>query len=370
VARLDSADFDRPAFFFMTCQVGAEPALKGEIARRWPAFHFAYSRPGFLTFKLPPGPRPGDDLDLASVFARSYGFVLAKVSGEDLDARARQVASVAGQRGDDALHVWQRDTARPGHRGFEPRLTVAALEAEAAIGRHVRQLGRADAATPPRVAKPGQMVLDCVMVDPESWWVGYHRARDGESCFPGGLREMALPDDAVSRAWLKMQEALAWSALPMRRGQRVVELGCAPGGASQALLAHGLTVIGVDPAQVDPRVAAHPNFQHVRKRADDVRRREFRGIAWLAADMNVAPQTALDTVEAIVTHESTNFRGLLLTLKLLDWSLAELVDEYLERVRGWGYRQVRARQLAHNRQEICVMASERRAARRSVKQRP
>jgi 23S rRNA (cytidine2498-2'-O)-methyltransferase len=72
--------------------------------------------------------------------------------------------------------------------------------------------------------------------------------------------------------------------------------------------------------------------------------------------MNVAPRYTLDTVEAIVTHREVNIRGLLLTLKLLDWDLAERIPEYLERIRSWGYAQVRARQLAHNRQEICVTA--------------
>jgi 23S rRNA (cytidine2498-2'-O)-methyltransferase len=132
-------------------------------------------------------------------------------------------------------------------------------------------------------------------------------------------------------------------------------------------LSHGLKVVGIDPAQVDPRVIAQRDFQHVQKRADDVRRREFRGIAWLTADMNVAPESMLDTVEAIVTHPSTNIRGLLLTLKLLDWNLADHVDEYLERIRSWGYRQVRARQLVHNRQEICVAATGRRVARRKAR---
>ena len=49
--------------------------------------------------------------------------------------------------------------------------------------------------------------------------------------------------------------------------------------------------------------------------------------------------------------------GLLLTLKLLDWKLAEEIPSYLGRIRSWGYRRVQARQLAHNRQEICVAAS-------------
>lgn len=115
-------------------------------------------------------------------------------------------------------------------------------------------------------------------------------------------------------------------------------------------------MIGIDPAVVDERVLAHPRFTHVRKRGADVRRRAFRKTHWLATDMNVAPQYTLDTVEAIVTHPQVHVRGLLLTLKLLDWKLADDLPEWLQRIRGWGYTKIRSRQLQHNRQEICVAA--------------
>jgi 23S rRNA (cytidine2498-2'-O)-methyltransferase len=59
-----------------------------------------------------------------------------------------------------------------------------------------------------------------------------------------------------------------------------------------------------------------------------------------------------------------SIRGLLLTLKLLEWELAEQIPDYLERIRSWGYPQVRARQLAHNRQEICVLALKTRVRKR------
>ena len=68
-----------------------------------------------------------------------------------------------------------------------------------------------------------------------------------------------------------MAEALEWSGLPLERGQTVVELGCSPGGASQALFAQGLKVIGIDPAEVDPvidcRTAIHPHSQAGGRRA-------------------------------------------------------------------------------------------------------
>src|SRR5271166_1389512 len=67
-------------FLFVTCQVGAEKAVKGEVAQRWPDFRFAFSRPGFLTFKLPEQTFLAPDFNLSAVFARAYGFSLGKVS--------------------------------------------------------------------------------------------------------------------------------------------------------------------------------------------------------------------------------------------------------------------------------------------------
>jgi len=350
-----SKDLESPAFLFVTCQVGAERALKSEMARLGPRFHFAYSRPGFLTFKLPAGHNLSDDFELPSVFARASGFSLGKTVASSLEARAAEAWQIAGGQSYDALHVWQRDSAPCKDRGFEPHQTPAACEAETAIREQGdRLLGTTAHLT--RIARPGQRVLDCILVEPAEWWIGTHCAASGETCLPGGLCEIALPSGAVSRAYLKMEEALVWSGLPLAKGQRVVEIGCAPGGASQALLGHGVHVVGIDPAEVDPVVAAHPRFTHVQKRGSDVRRREFRGVTWLTADMNVAPQYTLDTVEAIVTHPTVEIQGLLLTLKLLDWELAEHIPEYLDRIRGWGYAYVRAKQLAHNRQEICVAA--------------
>ena len=123
---------------------------------------------------------------------------------------------------------------------------------------------------------------------------------------------------------------------------------------------HGFHVIGIDPADMDPRVVSQPNFVHWKKRGADVRRREFRKVRWLMADVNVAPTYTLDTVESIVTHSEVHVHGLLLTLKLLEWSLAAEIPTYLERIRSWGVTRVVAPQLHHNRQEICVVAAKKR----------
>ena len=339
------------SFLMVSCQVGAEGAVKHELARDWPAFRLAYSRPGFLTFKLPEGHDLFDDFKLGSVFSRSQAFSLGAAKADSLAARASQVLQLVGTRAFDRLHVWPRDLAPPGHRGFEPGLNDESAAARAALLEHL-------AARSSELAELGELVLDVVLVEPDTWWVGFHRAFDWSSCRPGGLYLGELPAEAVSRAYLKMHESLAWSGLPVVAEDRCVEIGSAPGGAAQVLLERGLYVTGIDPAEMHADVANHPHFVHLRKRGSDVRRREFRKTRWLFADLNVAPSYTLDTVEAIVLHPEVSMRGLLLTLKLLDWKLANETPDYLQRIASWGYRNVRARQLSHHRQEFCVAAAD------------
>lgn len=354
--------FDHP-FLFAACQIGAEPVLKAELAARWPAFRFAYSRPGFLTFKLPD--EPTEDLDLQSVFARAYGLSWGKLEGDEREPRIAAIAELACQRDCQRLHVWQRDQHEPGWRGYE----VSRSEEILALERDLLSAWTAQAAAggrppPPTVTFPnaGDQVLDVIVIEDDLWWIGSHLHSVGRKStaphlpWPGGIFPEALPPHAVSRAYLKAAEAIAWSGLPLEAGQLAAELGASPGGASQTLLDRGLSVLGIDPAAIDPAVIAHPQFTHLRKRAHEVRRREFRKVRWLLADMNVAPQYTLDAIEAIVTHRETNVRGLLLTLKLLEWSLAAEIPQYVERVRSWGYARVSVRQLSQHRREFALAA--------------
>ena len=337
---------DASRFLFIGCHPGAARVLKDEVARCWPDFRLAFSRRGFVTFKLPDGEAFSDDFDPKLMFARTHGFTVGKVTGSTADECAAQLEPLLAGRQHDALHVWPRAESLV-------EATAVARKAILAAGLPV--------AEPAPTEQPSPMtsslrVADVIVIEPTEWWLGFHVATAMHLNWPGGIYPLEQPQHAVSRAYLKMSEAIAWSQLPIQSGETIAEIGCAPGGASQALLDRGLLVLGIDPAEVEPIVLAHPKFAHMRKRGHEVRRREFRKVRWLAADMNVAPQYTLDTVEAIVTHPEVEIRGLLLTLKLLDWSLAAEIPNYLDRIRSWGYRDVKVRQLSHNRQEVCVCA--------------
>ena len=348
---------NRPEFIFVTCHIGAEAALKAEIARNWPAFRFSFSRPGFVTFRLPAEHDLLDDFDLRSTFAQAYGFSLGRASGGSLESRAEKVWQIVGKRPVRAIHVWQRDLFSCQDDRSDPRISPEAAEARNAVRNASPDwLRTAVSDDGGDCAARGDYVVDCILVEADEWWIGWHQAIGICSRYAGGLLPVVPSRTPVSRAWYKIQEALTWSALPVPPAAKFADLGCAPGGASQALLQRGHFVMGIDPAEVSPVVLEHPNFRHVRRRTTQVRRREFRRIRWLTADMNVAPQYTLEAVESIVMDPEVRIRGMLLTLKLLDWSLAERIPEYARRVRRWGFNHVWTRQLAHHRQEFCLAA--------------
>lgn len=348
-------------FIFAVCQVGMEWALKEEIARRHAALHFAYSRPGFVTFKSTGEATLSEEFQLSSIFARTYGLSLGSVRGDSPGSMASDVVPLCQQRKFHHLHVWQRDERPVGDRGFEPAVTTAAVQAGQSMA---AALSPAEKLPVNQLAKPRQDVLDCVLVEPDQWWIGWHRTVTVPSRWPGGVLPVEPPEEMVSRAYLKMVEALAWADFSIQPGEPMVEIGSAPGGAAQALLERELVVTGIDPANVDPRVMNHPRFTHIKKRGADLKRREYSCFRWLTADLNVAPNYTLDTLQDIVTHDEVHIRGMLITLKMLDRSMVGKIDEYLARIRSWGYQHVRARQLAYNRQEVCVAALRRRSMRR------
>jgi 23S rRNA (cytidine2498-2'-O)-methyltransferase len=361
-------------FVFMTCRAGAEAALKREVARAMPAWRPAFSRPGFLTFKADGGSTI-DDKSLAErnwTFAHACGVSLGKVTGSQLSALVEQVWQMLGSglpsdpKVAVDLHVWQRESAAGDEGGDQTYVTPLCQEIEAALRMAAPESLniRREVEMPHRPSPRNARVIDVVVVEPGEWWVGYHRAIRRIERWPGGVIPVRMPEHAVSRAYVKMEEALQWSDLPLSREDECIEIGCAPGGASQALLDRGMFVTGIDPADVDPVLLEHSRFRHLKKRGSDVRQQEFVGVRWLAADMNIAPEDTLDEVERVVKSPQASIRGLVLTLKFSDWSVAERLPEFIERVHSWGYRDVRTRQLVTGGTEVCLVALRRRALRR------
>lgn len=335
-------------FLFALCQRGAERALKAEVARRRPELHAAYQRPGLVTWKSakPLGPEERIDAVLARVSGLSLGTVAS------VEAAKEKIAALPPPL---RLHVIERDLFRPdeappAHKEGElARATEEALRA-ALPGAYLER----------SVAREGELVLSVVVAPEDPILLGLHRHAKDRSPHPGGRFIYDVPVDAPSRAYRKTEEALLAFELPIREGDRALELGAAPGGGVYALLRRGVHVLAVDPADMDAKVLAFEGprgarARHVRKAMNDLKREDMDAqIQWLFMDVNLAPQVALRSAARVASLVRPSLLGAVLTLKLNDWSFLERLDAFLATAREMGLEEPRARQLPAHRQEIVV----------------
>ncbi|MEZ4454741.1 MAG: hypothetical protein R3B09_35150 [Nannocystaceae bacterium] len=380
------------AFLYVLCQAGAEAALKGLVADARPELRPAFQRPGLVTFKAP-APTLGADARVDVVLARASGAAIGPLRsiaelGPAVDRFCPEGQAVR-------LHVIERDRWRPGDEpeGFAYGPAAAAvyaaivagwssarplLDGPAAPVDDARSTGLAGtglagtglagtglagtglAGTGAGAdASIGEWVLDVIVGDEgEPLFVGFHAHEPGRSPHPGGRIPVPLEPEAPSRAYYKLEEAIRWSAAPLRPGDVVCELGSSPGGASLALLQRGLLVHGVDPGAMDPRVLAWrgprgAHFVHHAAPMGQVAREALpHDLHWIVTDVNLAPQVALESVRRLAARPRPALCGVLCTLKLDTWKGLRHLPTLLKRIAAMGMLEVRATQLPSNRLEV------------------
>ncbi|HVV85883.1 MAG TPA: SAM-dependent methyltransferase [Kofleriaceae bacterium] len=342
------------SFVWVTHHVSATRWLKAELAERAPHLRFAFSRPGLTTFKVE-GPPATPSAAMPSSFARAWGLSVAR------GGVAESGAAIAAQPpGPLRLHVFERDVdvpvdeQPPAQRGARAAGVAAALRGAypAAFLDEVR-------------ARVGDLVLDIIVPHggqpDEPWLIGVHRHDSSHGPWPGGVDYLPAPARSPSRAWSKLEEALAWGDVEPRPGEIAVELGAAPGGASLVMLDRGLDVHGVDPGAIAPQVLAfagpHGNrFVHHQLPAAEVDARDLpRRYQWLLMDVNLAPMVALRYAERFVALAHHGLRAAVLTLKLNDDAIVAALPRLLERIRKLGAAQLRVTQLPSHRSEVVAI---------------
>jgi len=342
-------------FLFTVCQLGVEPDLKREIAAKHPELRAAFQRPGLITWKHVKAELPLD-CRLDSVLARAFGLSFGRA------ATVEEVASMVIERFSDEslhLHVFPRDTAVAGE--FDETCRAPGLEAADAIRAALAALlGTRVVAS--RAPTRTELVIDVVAADGEPMLVGAHRHHEGHSPHPGGRLDQVLPGDAPSRAYLKLVEGFDFAGEPMVAGRTAIEIGCAPGGAVWAMLERGMNVVGVDPGAMDPRIDAlakadPKRFHHLSMPVGAVRESLLpETVDYLLLDANLAPQVAFRSALRLAAMRKKTLRALIFTLKMNDWSYLQNLTSFTERARELGFEEIRARQLASNRREVCFVA--------------
>jgi 23S rRNA C2498 (ribose-2'-O)-methylase RlmM len=306
----------RSLYVFALCQPGAEAVTRAELQTL--GLSPSFSAPGFVTAKAARElttstlPRP--------VFARRLCLSLpAESDGAVLAARLGGLV--------------HREQGAAGERG------PAAADGDVVVT--VAERGRA--------------------------FVGVHVQGPGVSRDPAGDGKLVVPPHAPSRAWLKLEEAARVWPLPLGAGDAVVEVGCAPGGMTRALLDRGAFVLGIDANAMDERVRADPHFRHLRSSVRNVEASLVPSavpgpVRLLVVDMNLPPNSALSALTPVARAVRSDLRAALFTLKLGDWSLVPELPAWRTRIEKmlststtrWT---TTATQLPSNRQEITVYAT-------------
>lgn len=167
------------------------------------------------------------------------------------------------------------------------------------------------------------------------------------------MRRWAPGERPVSRAELKLREAISRFGLDLPAGGRALDLGAAPGGWTRVLAERMAEVVAVDPGALDPRVLALPNVVHLPARVEELSVAELGRFDVLTNDMNLHP--AASARQMVAVSELLVPGGLaIMTVKFVTRRRRQHLREALE-VLAAAYEHFRVAAMPHNALETTVV---------------
>lgn len=168
----------------------------------------------------------------------------------------------------------------------------------------------------------------------------------------GGAIRFQKEEGQVSRAKFKLLEAEVSFGIPFSSFHNALDIGAAPGGWTSFLLERGLKVTAVDPAKMAPSVLASPNLTYLKKNADSVKFNEGQ-FDLLVCDMSWSPKGTAKLVINLLDALQPGGTAIV-TVKLLHKKPMALISEIISMFQDARLQVQRAKQLAHNRDEITL----------------
>ncbi len=256
------------------------------------------------------------------------------------------IARVLDVRGPWMLQTWVPDSDETnrlsGLAGELNRRVIEALPPELAL----RRVDKTDA-----VRYGGTLVQVCLAA-PDRVHVGVLDASDAPTFAAGGRARSGKPGDAPSRAARKLAEAFTWIGRGPEAGDLCVDLGAAPGGWTAVLLARRAQVVAVDPAKMAPDLRARRGLTHLAISAFEFLPDE--PVDWLFCDMAWRP---LEVASLLAKWGRRKLAlALVANVKLPMKQRVAHVGKVREIVAAGGWKDVRTRQLYHDREEITLAA--------------
>ena len=359
------------------CNPGSEPALADELARAAPNRTIDQPASGVVTLSYSSGANEDDDAPIGDpVFARQALPVAVAVEGTSVRALAEGAFAtvdgiVDGWPGPFWLHALAHAEPPP---GLASRAALVAQELLGIFAGRRRRAWRRYRSTD-EAARDGATFRDAGPNAPEVPFdercllvqlLALSRERLIVSAapprrlpaggfdltrWPGGEAPVAIDRAPPSRAYQKLEEALAWIGTAPRAGQTCVDLGASPGGWTATALKRGARVVAVDRASVAPELARDPRVTMIIGNAFTYA--PPAPVDWLLCDVVCEPPRSLALIETWLTRGLC--RNLVVTVKFkgrAGYGVLETLPPLFARL---GPAFARVKQLVHNKNEVTVL---------------
>ncbi|MFA6093122.1 MAG: SAM-dependent methyltransferase [Elusimicrobiota bacterium] len=181
----------------------------------------------------------------------------------------------------------------------------------------------------------------------------FNRAFVSRQAFCGGQRRMADDPQAPSRSFLKVEEAYLVLGAAPQAGERVVDLGAAPGGWSYSAARREAGVTAVDNGPLKGGALGHPLIRALAE--DAFRFQPALPVDWLFCDVLEDPRKVLELLRRWV--EQGACRRFVVNLKFGRQDPLPLLREAFSQQTGIAGRckVLRARHLYHDREELTLV---------------
>ncbi len=281
---------------FIFCEAFDEytPLLKEEIKCYYPELKFSFSHKNFLTYK---SEKPiSIDFKMDLIFAKNYGLTLTKGTRDQLEEYINQIGFNANQ-----FQIYLFETT------------------------------------------------------PELFWLGINTK--AHTSFPRSYPNITLPEAAPSKAYLKMEEMLLLTMFPIKEGESVLELGCAPGGMSYSLVQRKINVYGVDSADISPNLKS-PLFTYKKCSFQHLEISELpKNFSWIVIDLNLDPFFVFKHIRPIILNNETKVKGIFINIKLVETKIITQKVKLQNAFKEMGFKVTIMKHLHSNQKEFFIFAS-------------
>ncbi|MEI8348011.1 MAG: SAM-dependent methyltransferase [Pseudomonadota bacterium] len=317
---------NQPSYLMISTNPGSVSLLKEEMKRNYPHLHPSFTSGQLVTFKSSAGPIPAN-FKLNAIFARTFAFLLFKSDEQNLQKNIAQWLE-SKQMKKVFFDCWP---AKDGLGQFLPLISEW----------------------------PAEVTLSVVKTGENEYWVGERPTylTNGPYTWQSHqeYEQLALPEESPSRSYLKMAQGFYWAKLKLSTGDRVLEIGSAPGGMTYFFLQGHCRITGVDTGEMAPVCLKNPLFRQIPLSLHKVKTENLpREIDWLVIDVNLDPKLIFPEWRELLTHYRSRLKGCLVNLKLVEGA-KQKIPQYLKEVGKMGWNEWKAVQLPAHGQEFLII---------------